>query len=65
MDRAGAVKVGEIADATKVDVLDLKDGWNVYPNDTDGKQWYQIRYKDAGKDKTGWVHASALALAGQ
>lgn len=64
-DRASALKVGEIADTTKVDLLDLKDGWNVYPNESDGNLWYQIRYKDAGQDKVGWVHASSLALAGQ
>jgi PPM family protein phosphatase len=56
---------GEIADGTKVDVLDLKSGWNPYPNEADGDMWYQIRYKAAGQDRTVWIPFSALALSGQ
>ena len=57
--------VAQLADGAKVDVLDLKSGWNPYPNEADGDLWYQIRYKDAGQDKTGWIPSSALVLAVQ
>jgi serine/threonine protein phosphatase PrpC len=59
---AQSTRVGQLADGVKVDALALQTGWNVYPDETDGKMWYQIRYKDAGQDKTGWIPASALAL---
>ncbi len=62
---ASHATAGEIADGIKVDVLDLKSGWNPYPNEAGGDMWYQIRYKAAGQDKTVWIPFSALALAGQ
>jgi hypothetical protein len=64
-DAARGTRLGELADGVKVDALDLQVGWNVYPNEADGKLWYQIRYKEGGQDRTGWIPASALALAGR
>ncbi len=53
----------KIYEAVKVTVVDAQAGWNAYPNESDGNVWYKITYKDAaGKDATGYVHASSVAF---
>ena len=49
----------ELPEGTKVQVTDLKAGWNAFPEEADGNMWYKITWGDG---KTGWTHFSSLVV---